>query len=38
MGGHEDGILAFGRTAEEVGLALLDLVSKAFSLTYSQAG
>ena len=38
MGGHEDGVLAFGSTAEEVGLALLDLVSKAFALTYSRAG
>lgn len=38
MGGHEDGVLAFAKTADEVGQALLDLLSKAFSLKYSQAG
>ncbi len=38
MGGHEDGVLAFGKTADEVGQALLDLLSEAFSLAYSQAG
>ncbi|MFQ5853493.1 MAG: class II aldolase/adducin family protein [Candidatus Binatia bacterium] len=32
MGGHQDGILAFGENAEEAGRALLDLLSQALSL------
>jgi hypothetical protein len=29
MGGHEDGIVSFGRTAEEAGTALLDCLQRA---------
>lgn len=29
MGGHEDGIVSFGRTAEEAGIALLSILAKA---------
>ncbi|MFQ5521738.1 MAG: class II aldolase/adducin family protein [Candidatus Methylomirabilia bacterium] len=32
MGGHRDGILAFGETAEEAGRALLDLLSRALRI------
>lgn len=32
MGGHRDGILAFGETAEEAGRALVDLLAQALSL------
>ncbi len=32
MGGHRDGILAFGETAEETGLALVDLLAQALCL------
>lgn len=32
MGGHRDGVLAFGETAEEAGQALLDLLSRALCL------
>lgn len=32
MGGHRDGILAFGETAEEAGGALLDVLSRALCL------
>ncbi len=32
MGGHQDGVLAFGKTAEEAGKALFDLLSEALSL------
>lgn len=30
MGGHEDGIIAFGRTAEETGTALVALLARAY--------
>lgn len=33
MGGHEDGIVAFGRTAEEAGSVLLSLLARAFQLS-----
>lgn len=32
MGGHEDGIVAFGRTAEEAGQALLTALARAYQL------
>ncbi len=32
MGGHEDGIVAFGRTAEEAGHALLIALARAYQL------
>lgn len=32
MGGHEDGLVAFGRTAEEAGTVLLNALAKAFAL------
>ncbi len=32
MGGHQDGVLAFGKTAGEAGRALLDLLSRALCL------
>ncbi len=37
MGGHRDGILAFGETAEGAGQALLDLLSQALCLTRVRA-
>lgn len=30
MGGHEDGIIAFGRTAEEAGQAMMSALSRAY--------
>ena len=32
MGGHEDGIVSFGRTAEEAGTVILTYLAKAFAL------
>jgi hypothetical protein len=34
MGGHEDGLVAFGRTAEEAGTVLLRALARAFQLSY----
>ena len=33
MGGHEDGLVAFGRTAEEAGTVLVNLLARAFQLS-----
>jgi ribulose-5-phosphate 4-epimerase/fuculose-1-phosphate aldolase len=33
MGGHEDGLVAFGRTAAEAGTVLVDLLARAFQLS-----
>jgi hypothetical protein len=33
MGGHEDGLVAFGRTAEEAGAVLVNLLARAFQLS-----
>ena len=30
MGGHEDGIVAFGRSAEEAGQAVLSVLARAY--------
>lgn len=38
MGGHEDGIIAFGRSAEEAGAAFTVALSRAYTLTCSNAG
>ncbi|HEY7746171.1 MAG TPA: class II aldolase/adducin family protein [Desulfuromonadales bacterium] len=35
MGGHEDGLVAFGRTAEEAGTVLLHVLARAFQLAES---
>jgi hypothetical protein len=32
MGGHEDGIVTFGRTAEEAGAVMLTFLAEAFEL------
>jgi hypothetical protein len=32
MGGHEDGIVAFGRTAQEAGSVLFDALTRAMVL------
>ena len=32
MGGHEDGLVAFGRTVEEAGTVLLNDLARAFQL------
>ena len=32
MGGHEDGLVSFGRTAEEAGTVLLNDLARAFQL------
>jgi hypothetical protein len=32
MGGHEDGLVSFGRTAEEAGIVLLTTLAQAFQL------
>jgi hypothetical protein len=32
MGGHEDGVVAFGRTAEAAGTVLLCVLARAFQL------
>jgi len=33
MGGHEDGLVAFGRTAEEAGTVLVNLLARAFQFS-----
>jgi hypothetical protein len=33
MGGHEDGLVAFGRTAEEAGGALVRTLARALALS-----
>lgn len=38
MGGHEDGIVTFGRSAEEAGEVLVRHVARAFELTCSTRG
>ena len=32
MGGHEDGLVAFGKTAEEAGTVLLNYLARALQL------
>jgi hypothetical protein len=31
MGGHEDGVIAFGRSADEAGAALLKVLAEALA-------
>lgn len=38
MGGHEDGIIVFGRTAAEAGEAMTSLVAAAYALQFDEAG
>ncbi len=38
MGGHEDGIVAFGRSAAEAGQALLVTLARAYALECKQQG
>ncbi len=38
MGGHEDGVLAFGRTAEEVGEVMLRTLARAYEAACREAG
>ncbi len=38
MGGHEDGIIVFGRTAEEAGQVLLTYLARAFEADCRQQG
>jgi len=38
MGGHEDGIVAFGRSAGEAGTALVNLLAGAFRLAGKRTG
>ena len=38
MGGHEDGVVSFGRSAEEAGQALLSTLAAALSVQYVEAG
>lgn len=38
MGGHEDGVVAFGRTAEEAGTVLLLALARAFQLEAEEGG
>jgi len=38
MGGHEDGVIAFGRTAEEAGLALLRHLARAYESDCAAGG
>ena len=38
MGGHEDGILAFGRSPEETGQVLIRELARAFEIQYAAAG
>jgi ribulose-5-phosphate 4-epimerase/fuculose-1-phosphate aldolase len=38
MGGHQDGVVAFGRTAEEAGTVLLQALARAFRLSSPAAG
>jgi ribulose-5-phosphate 4-epimerase/fuculose-1-phosphate aldolase len=36
MGGHEDGVIAFGRTADEAGAALLQALAAAYSSAFER--
>lgn len=38
MGGHEDGIIAFGRTADEAGSAFTEALARAYAASYRAAG
>jgi L-ribulose-5-phosphate 4-epimerase len=38
MGGHEDGIIAFGRTPEEAGSAFTEALARAYAQAYLDAG
>lgn len=38
MGGHEDGVVVFGRTAEEAGTTLLTVVARAYEEACLEAG
>jgi hypothetical protein len=38
MGGHEDGLVAFGNSAEEAGRVLLCALARAFQLPPPAAG
>jgi len=38
MGGHEDGVIAFGRTAEEVGEVMLRYLARAYEAACCEAG
>ncbi len=38
MGGHEDGIIAFGRTPEEAGSAFTEALARAYAASYLGAG
>ena len=37
MGGHEDGIITFGRTAEEVGEVMLRYLARAYEAQCSES-
>lgn len=38
MGGHEDGVIAFGRSAPEAGAALLDTLARAYATACKRDG
>jgi hypothetical protein len=38
MGGHEDGIVVFGRTAEEAGQILLRSLARAYEAACGEGG
>ncbi|MEM7583047.1 MAG: class II aldolase/adducin family protein [Acidobacteriota bacterium] len=38
MGGHEDGVIAFGRTAEEAGQVTLRYLARAYEATCAEGG
>lgn len=38
MGGHEDGVLAFGRSAEEVGEVMLAYLARAYETECAESG
>ena len=38
MGGHEDGIVAFGRTAEEAGEVMLRTLARAYEAACAEGG
>ena len=38
MGGHEDGIVVFGRTAEEAGQVMLRFLARAYEAECGEAG
>jgi len=37
MGGHEDGVIAFGRSAKEAGTALVEILAKAYEVACVEA-